>query len=432
MGVTMLVNTQALPVTPAPGGPTNAGSATPGSAPAGDEHPFAKLLSAHQAQHGTPRQPAGKAAAKAADVGKDKAASLATARAPAPTDAVARSDPATRAAKDVLVDMPTDTQLPEVAAHDTEPDDAKDAAATAAPSGDANVAMDPALAEWLASLNRPVEPPRAEAAASTDTPRTAAKTQPIAGAADMPAGLPVDAAKAPPSGCDTADAPQAHASERGAKAIELADRSAPNKHDSLPIAAVKQQDEAARPLERLQPVDLAAPSPATAPTPANALAALAASPRTEHGGGAVTTLDVPTPVAAPEFRSALGVQVSVLARDGVQHAQLNLNPAEMGPISVQIALDGTQAQVDFGADSATTRQVIESGLPELAAALRDAGLTLSGGGVSQHSKGRSHGDGGERGQSGSTRADSNAAERDAVTVRRTGWRVPQGAVDTYA
>lgn len=430
MGVTMLVTTQGLPVTPAASGPASTGAATQGSTPAGDEHPFAKLLSAHQAQHGAPRQPAGKAAAKAANVGKDKAASLPTARAPCtPANAVARSDPATRAAKDGLVDVPTDTQRPEIAGSDTEPDEAKD---TAVPAGDASVAMDPALAEWLASLNRPVEPARAEAAASTDSPRAAANTQPIAGAADVPASLPVDAAMAPPSGCDTADAPHAHASERGARAIELADRNASNQHDSLPIAAVKQQDEAARLHERLQPVDLAVPAAATAPAPANALAALSATPRSEHSGGAVTTVDMPTPVAAPEFRAALGVQVSVLARDGVQHAQLNLNPAEMGPISVRIALDGTQAQVDFGADSATTRQVIESGLPELAAALRDAGLTLSGGGVSQHSRGRPQGEGSEPGRPGSARSDGKAAQADAVTVRRTGWRMPQGAVDTYA
>ena len=83
---------------------------------------------------------------------------------------------------------------------------------------------------------------------------------------------------------------------------------------------------------------------------------------------------------------------SLLARDGIQHAELHLNPADMGPVSVRIAMDGNQAQVDFGADVAATRQAIEAGLPELAGALRDAGFTLTGGGVSQHSRGRDGGD----------------------------------------
>jgi hypothetical protein len=101
-----------------------------------------------------------------------------------------------------------------------------------------------------------------------------------------------------------------------------------------------------------------------------------------------------TPVGAPDFAQALGTQVSVLAGNGVQRAELHLNPAEMGPVSVQIVIDGGQARVDFGADLAATRHAIENGLPELASALRDAGLTLTGGGVSQHARGR--GDRGSR------------------------------------
>jgi flagellar hook-length control protein FliK len=100
------------------------------------------------------------------------------------------------------------------------------------------------------------------------------------------------------------------------------------------------------------------------------------------------TLSLPTPVNAPEFREALGVQVSLLARDGVQTAELHLNPAEMGPVSIQIVMAGSQARVDFAADVAATRAAIEAGMPELASALRDAGFTLAGGGVSQHAKGQ--------------------------------------------
>ena len=44
----------------------------------------------------------------------------------------------------------------------------------------------------------------------------------------------------------------------------------------------------------------------------------------------------------------------------------HLNPTEMGPVSVQIVVDGTQARIDFGADALATRQAIEAGLPELA------------------------------------------------------------------
>ena len=111
---------------------------------------------------------------------------------------------------------------------------------------------------------------------------------------------------------------------------------------------------------------------------------------TAQNSGALT-LSLATPVNAPEFREALALQVSLLARDGVQTAELHLNPADMGPVSIQIVMEGNQARVDFGADVAATRKAIEDGMPELASALRDAGFTLAGGGVSQHAKGQGQG-----------------------------------------
>ena len=147
---------------------------------------------------------------------------------------------------------------------------------------------------------------------------------------------------------------------------------------------------------------------------------------------AAVSVNLPAPVQSPEFRELLGTQVSLLAKDGVQSAELHLNPAEMGPVSVQITLDGTQARVDFGADSAQTRQIIEAGLPELASALRDAGLTLSGGGVSQHAGGR--GDQAETSRSsksGTRLGDDNivdAVQRPSGSTRR----VSLGGVDLYA
>lgn len=89
------------------------------------------------------------------------------------------------------------------------------------------------------------------------------------------------------------------------------------------------------------------------------------------------------PLHSPAFAPELGARVSLLAVDGVQQAELTLNPADMGPVSVQIVVDGSQAQVSFHAAQAETRQALEQSLPDLAAALQGQGLTLSGGGVFQ-------------------------------------------------
>jgi flagellar hook-length control protein FliK len=111
--------------------------------------------------------------------------------------------------------------------------------------------------------------------------------------------------------------------------------------------------------------------PAAPPTPA-APAAADMPPVHAH---------VAPPVDSPAFAPALATQVRWLVRDGLQHAQLSLNPAEMGPVTVQIVLDGREARIDFRADLALTRNAIESSLPVLAAALDESGLRLAGGGV---------------------------------------------------
>ena len=176
-----------------------------------------------------------------------------------------------------------------------------------------------------------------------------------------------------------------------------------------------------------------ADEPALAAAQTAAALPVAASPALLGGSDPMRAptppLDValPVPVGSAHFREALNVQVSVLARDGVHHAELHLNPADMGPLSVQITLDGQQAQVHFGSDSAVTRQIVETGLPSLAAALRDAGLTLSGGGVSQHAPGQR-----QAARQSSARPDGGppASEPELHSVRTL--RLPTGRLDTYA
>ncbi len=112
------------------------------------------------------------------------------------------------------------------------------------------------------------------------------------------------------------------------------------------------------------------------------------------------------------FAEQLGAQLSTYVREGVQHARLQLHPLELGPLTVQIELDGGNARMSFAAEHAQTRQALEQALPTLAGSLREAGLTLSGGGVfeqprqpqpetdSRQSGGRSDGRSNGRGDGG--------------------------------
>lgn len=157
---------------------------------------------------------------------------------------------------------------------------------------------------------------------------------------------------------------------------------------------------------------------------------------------AATEGRIAAPVGSAGFAPALGLQISALARDGVQEARLQLNPAELGPIHIRIALEGQAARVDFMADVAQTRQAIESSLPHLASALRDAGLTLAGGGVFQQPQDRP-GDGQQAangnargaasGQAGATNGrDGELGDAgDALRAHRP-LAAPRGLVDLLA
>ena len=276
-------------------------------------------------------------------------------------------------------------------------------ASAGAPAG-TSAALDPNLAQWLAALQRPAS-----------TAKTGDHAQ---AAADAGTPVPLDANPSTPSA--RTDAATIDAGPKD-KAGHAATRFAA---DALDVAATRTAPRA---------TEAAAPSaPHTPPgidgVLASSLQAVPASPRE---AAAPASVAIATPVDAPDFAQALSLQLSVFAKDGVQHAELHLNPAEMGPVSVQIVMDGTQARIDFGADAAATRHAIEAGLPELASALRDAGFTLAGGGVSQHSGGRGDTDQPEHGpaQHGPRPVSDEHAARVGSAARRI---VTNGGVDLYA
>jgi len=84
---------------------------------------------------------------------------------------------------------------------------------------------------------------------------------------------------------------------------------------------------------------------------------------------------------SPEFALQASVQLTVFVREGVQHARLHLNPPEMGPVTVQIQLEGPSARIHLASENALTRQALQDALPQLASSLRESGLSLTGGGV---------------------------------------------------
>jgi flagellar hook-length control protein FliK len=134
-------------------------------------------------------------------------------------------------------------------------------------------------------------------------------------------------------------------------------------------------------------------------------------------------------VGRPEFAPALGNQLTTFVREGIRQAELTLNPAEMGPVTVNIAVQGQQAQVDFVAAHAATRVALEQSLPALASALHQAGFTLTGGGVSDQRP---------RGQRSANQEEARAHRERLEPLGNTGPRTGaaarrgQGLLDMFA
>jgi len=94
-----------------------------------------------------------------------------------------------------------------------------------------------------------------------------------------------------------------------------------------------------------------------------------------------TTLTIHAPVGAAAFADEVTTQVTALAQSGVTQAQLQLNPADMGPVQVHITLQAGQASVWFGANHADTRAALEQSLPRLRELFAGAGMPLTDSGV---------------------------------------------------
>lgn len=457
-----------------PGGSASSGAeAAPG---------FAQALQRHTVQqHGSARDVSGGDRAAAAAAGQPPAATRsapAQAYGPhgphAPLRGAARCGTAGHAQPAGLALLPADARR--AAAEATAPRADGRAAAPATDehddaAHDAGAPVLPDLLAWMANLALPgpgapmtPEPARAaaEAPAAADTAAdTTADITAVAGAAPPHAQAAAAALAAASTTADTqggaaeaAAAGQASAGPRGhtlaAGAATARGGSAAARHDEraaapdgaaasaparpqredtpAPAAAWLAQAGAAPQEPPVQ--EAAAPGGAAAAPMAGAIAA-PARPALPHAAAPLQS-ELRERVGSEPFAPALASRLAVFVRDGIEHAQLRLNPAEMGPIDVRIRLDGTQAQVDFSAAHAQTRQTLQEAVPLLAGALREAGLTLAGGGVFEQprdAQSQQRHDAPPRTDGGQGRTGTAAPAAPAAAAHPARAR---GAVDLYA
>lgn len=97
---------------------------------------------------------------------------------------------------------------------------------------------------------------------------------------------------------------------------------------------------------------------------------------TGNGSAPVLATVLPHALQDPSWSDAFSQRVAMLAQQGTQTATLQLNPPELGPIQVRIALGEQGARVEFNTAQQTTSDLITNAMPRLAAALEHQGLRL--------------------------------------------------------
>ena len=158
---------------------------------------------------------------------------------------------------------------------------------------------------------------------------------------------------------------------------------------------------------------------------------------------APTQASLPMTPQSPTFAPALGHQIDVWMKGGVQHAEVQLSPQDLGPIRVRIEMEGAHTRVHMSADVASTRDALQQAMPLLTEQLGQVGISLTGGGVSdqpafQQSQAQAQADAGGAGVNGRSGgggpAGAGQGGHEDVAAASAARQLAQrrGLLDTYA
>lgn len=95
--------------------------------------------------------------------------------------------------------------------------------------------------------------------------------------------------------------------------------------------------------------------------------------------------DAASPASQPRIESPVGTavwsgefaqKVMWIAGDKQQSAELHLNPPELGPLSIRLAIDDDQASAIFHSVHSEVREAIQAALPRLREVLAESGIAL--------------------------------------------------------
>jgi flagellar hook-length control protein FliK len=182
-------------------------------------------------------------------------------------------------------------------------------------------------------------------------------------------------------------------------------------------------DAAVQPDTEVQPTTVHNPTPGAVDARGPALSA----PR---------ALAIDLPLQAPNWDQALGQRVVWMLAQDTQRAELRLNPPQLGPVEIQITVEGDKTQLSFHAQNAMVKEALDAALPRLREMIADTGLNLVDVHVTEHGSPRGQGENPSRGGGAPASAPDTAPSEEEVAEDLPGPRSTvmraQGLVDDYA
>ncbi|QYJ74087.1 flagellar hook-length control protein FliK [Shewanella sp. FJAT-52076] len=93
------------------------------------------------------------------------------------------------------------------------------------------------------------------------------------------------------------------------------------------------------------------------------------------------------PDMVARFAPVMHTQLIAMVRDGIQQAEIRLDPPELGSMMVRIQVQGNETQVQFHVNAQQTKDVVEQAMPRLRELLAQQGMELTDGQVSHERRG---------------------------------------------
>jgi len=156
---------------------------------------------------------------------------------------------------------------------------------------------------------------------------------------------------------------------------------------------------------------------------------------TGHVDAPVTSKVATGPVmtASPgeaNWNNEFASRVSVGVKNGIQEANIQLNPPELGRLEIKISTEGDQTKILFQVQSVGAKDAIEQAMPRLREMLEQDGLQLAHSDVSDHSRSQ-YGDGRDAGSYVSDPASNSGEESQDQSLLEVTVVASDSVVDYY-